>query len=149
MERVEGSFRFELPKPSPIETRLAQALAERLDAVVPGGFRVRAFEGLVCLYQGQEFHGCNGVMGLLERDDEPLAESVARAAAAVLNGIQDEVAHVSKDPWPRLPEGGMAMPGAHVDGDQVLLWYGAQHDSEVDAVVSPLPIQVDELIRPV
>lgn len=28
------------------------------------------------------------------------------------------------------------MPGARADGEQVLLWYGLRHDSEVDAVVS-------------
>lgn len=147
MERVEGSFRFELPEPSAIEIRLAEALAERLDAVVPSGFRVRAYQGLVCLYHGSEFHGCNGVVGVLDHNSDVIARSVARAAVAVLSGIQDEVAHVTKDPWPRLPQGGMAMPGARLNGDQVLLWYGPQHDSEIEAVISLSPIDLEALVR--
>lgn len=86
-------------------------------------------------------------MGVLDPDIESFACSVASAAQGVLSGIQDCVAHESKDPWPMLPQGGMAMPGGRVDGEQVLLWYGPQDDSEVDAVVSLPPIDLDTLAR--
>lgn len=147
MERVERSFRFELPEPSPIEIRLAEALAERLDAVVPSGCRVRAYSGLVNLYRGSEYWGGNVVVGVLDQRDAAFGKSIARAASGILSGIQDGVAHATKEPWPRLPQGGMALPGARDAGDQVVLWYGRDHDSEVNAVISLVPIQMSELIQ--
>ncbi len=39
------------------------------------------------------------------------------------------------------------MPGARVDSERVLLWYGLRCDSEVDAVISLSPLDLDVLTR--
>jgi hypothetical protein len=158
MERFYSPFplgRHE-PSPSPAAVRLAAALAERLDTVVPRPLRVRAEGGWVTVFAGDTPYSGSGVAAVLDQPadlddlDERRSswEIVASVAWNVLSGVQDAVAETTTEPWPRLPGGGMATPGARADGDRVLLWYGPDHVSEVGAVLElpPIPLRaVDEL----
>ena len=152
MERDETS-RIDAPQPKPSAAgmRFAAALAERLDAVVPHPFRVRAEEGLVSLYDGDAWHSSSDVAGLLDQEVDSeappgerhsFASLAAMVARNVLSRVQDGIAEATTEPWPKLPRGGMAQCGARTDGEQVYLWYGSEYDQEMGAVVSFPPIQL-------
>jgi hypothetical protein len=156
MDRSDDPFPFERhqPEPSPAAVRLAAALAERLDAVVPRPLRVQAEGGWVSVYHGVTARSSTGVAPVLDQDAGPVEEDDERwsfeaVAAGVawnaLSSVQDEVAETTTEPWPRLPRGGMAMPGTCTDGEQIFLWYGPAHGSEEGAVLSLPPIPLAEL----
>ena len=158
MERDETS-RIDAPQPKPSAAgmRFAAALAERLDAVVPHPFRVRAEEGLVSLYAGEARDSSSDVAGLLDQkvdavaplgERHSLASLAAMVAGNVLSSVQDGIAEATTEPWPRLPHGGMAQCGARTDGEQVYLWYGPEYDRETDPVVSFPPIHLDVVLGP-
>jgi hypothetical protein len=145
------------PEPSAAAVRLAAALAERLDAVVPAPFRVRAEGGRVSLYHGEAWDGSSDVAWVLDQEVDPGApagerDSFAWRAAAVaehvLSSVQDGVAETTAEPWPRLPEGGMARSGARTDGERVYLWYGPEYEREDGAVVPFLPISLEDIVGP-
>jgi len=155
MERNDAAFppADRAPEPSAAAVRLATALAERLDAVVPRPFRVRAEGAWVAFYHGEAWDGSSDVAGVLDQPIDPdetderwtfpgLAAGVAWNA---LSGAQDGVAETTTEPWPRLPGGGMAMPGTRTDGERVFLWYGPSHEREDGAVLSLRPIVLAEL----
>src|SRR6478672_8839757 len=59
---------LEVPIPSRPGIRLATALAERLDAVVPAPFRVRAEDGHVSQFIGNQWCASSDVAGILDQD---------------------------------------------------------------------------------
>ena len=143
--------------PSLAAVRLASALAERLDAVVPRPIRVRAEGGWVSLYVGEQPYASIGVAAVLDQEidsDEKDVErrSFAERAATVvwnaLSSAQDTVAETTTEPWPRLPGGSMALPGTRTDGERVFLWYGADHATEAGAVLPLAPVSLVELSGP-
>lgn len=134
--------------------RLAMALADRLNAVAPDPFRVRAEGGWVSLYRGTEWDGSTGVAAILDADSGPkglteegqdFAETVRNASYAVLSSVQDGVSEATTEPWPRLPSGNLALPGARTDEEWVYLWYGADTGSEEGAVMAFAPLRLDAL----
>ena len=157
---------LQTPDPSPAALRLAATLAERLDAVVPRPFRVRAGLRGVSVYRGDVPEGGSDVAGVLdhqpgppdpddedaeeeaEREPEPFAQRVAHVAWNVLNGVQDVIVRVTARQWPTLPQGGMALPGTRADATRLYLWYGPDEDGEDGAVLSLPPIALDELAEP-
>ncbi|HKV51664.1 MAG TPA: hypothetical protein VJO52_10730 [Gemmatimonadaceae bacterium] len=154
MERSEGPIRIALPNASTAEVNLAAAMAERLNAVVPAGFRVVAVEGFVSLYHEDEWEGSNGLHGLVDRRVNPSAAACARESFAwllargawnILSGVQDGVAETTREPWPKLPQRGMANPGTRTDGRWVYMWFGPDEESEAEAVLALPPIDVDAL----
>lgn len=135
--------------------RLAAALAERLNAVVPHPFHVRAEEGRVSLYAGETWDSSSDVAGVLDQEVDPEAPPgerhsfawlAAMVAENVLSSVQDGVAEATTEPWPKLPHGGMAHCGTRTDGEQVYLWYGPEYDRELGAVVSFPPIHLHVLL---
>ena len=161
MDRSEFSFQlpFQLgpppPDPSPAALRLAAALAECLNVVVPRPFRVTAEGRWVSLYEGDRWDGSSDVASVLDQETDPdaaegaegsFAWMVAMVAEGVLSKVQDGVAEATTEPWPSLPHGGMAFSGARTDGDQVVLWYGPAYDREAGAVVVFPPIRVNALL---
>lgn len=152
--------RGQAPPASPQAKRLAAALAERLDSVVPAPFRVRAEGGWVAVYRGTEFDGASDVAGILDQvidpthpyyepgdEDWSVAERVTTAVGGVLSSVQDAVAEATTEPWPLLPGDGRAMapPEVRVDAVGVYLWYGRDEGA---AVISFGPIALAELFAP-
>jgi hypothetical protein len=137
---------------SPAE-RFAHAIAERLDAVVPRPVRVRADGTDVAVYVGDAWWGSSLTGDLLaQTDDEaeageawPLAERVETAALGVLSSVQDTVAESSREPWPRLPTGAMALPAARVQAGEVRLWCGPD---EATAVLTLPPLMLRDFGDP-
>ena len=128
--------------------RFARALADRLNAVVPRPVRVCAEGGAVAVYVGADRWGsalAGEVIDQPEIDEAgepwPLAERVETAARAVLSSVQDTVAESSREPWPRLPTGAMALPDARVEAGEVHLWYGP---TEAAAVLTLPSLALDE-----
>jgi hypothetical protein len=157
MERSDDPFPFEPhePDPSPAAVRLAAALAERLDVIVPRPFRVRAERAWLSLYYGATPYSSTGVAAVLDQpidpdeDDERWSFQGLAAGIAwnALSSVQDGVAETTTEPWPRLPGGGMALPGTRTDGERVFLWYGPDLKSETGAVLSLPSISLRDLGR--
>jgi len=158
MERSDFTdFDDERTPPSLAACRLAALVARRLDAVVPRPFRVEAEGGVVSFYEGTTWDTSIHVASVVDQDVDPgaapgerdsFAWNAASAAESVLNHVQDGVSERTKDPWPRLPNGSMAMWGTRTDGERIFLWYGPYFDRETDAVLTFAPISVGELLAP-
>src|SRR4051812_2163407 len=143
--------------PSPAAVWLAATLATRLQAVVPPPFHVRAENGWVSYFNGPQWVGSTGVASILDQDlagepDEPGARDEPRQADQicsicwnVLNSVQDMISEATREPWPRLPQGGMADPGSRVEAGHIHLWYGPEGENQSCAVLSLAPI---ELVTP-
>lgn len=146
--------------PSPAAVKLAAMLAERLQAIMPSPFHVRAEGGWVSYFNDEQWDGSSEVAGILDQqqpgtnDDldeqderRPMEDQVASICWNVLSAAQDMVAETTREPWPRLPRGGMANPGTRVEAGRVYLWYGPDDDSEASAVLSLTPIELVALGR--
>ena len=106
---------------------LAEALARRLNEVVPDRISVR-LQGseLAVLYDG-EVVGISGAPEILETVEalhEP-AENLETAVRASLSGVQDYIADVTTEPWPGTG-GWQPNPDARVDADVVSMWFGPE-----------------------
>ena len=141
-------------KPSLGAVRLASTLARSLDAVVPRPLTVEADGDRVTAGRGA-LKGAVILGPVLDQvvspDDADAAEwtfprRVARVAWNVLSGVQDTVAEETAEPWPRLPDGSMALPGTRTDGERVFLWFGPSDDSEAGAVLMLPPILLSDLV---
>jgi len=158
MERSDfAGFDDERMPPSLAARRLAALIVQRLDALLPRSFRVEAEAGVVSLHEGAAWDTSIGLASLVDQDVDPAAAPGARysfawnaanAAESVLNNVQDGISERTKDPWPRLADGRIAMWGARTDGERIFLWYGPDSDRETDAVLSFEPISVTELLAP-
>lgn len=154
LQRRRGA---DMPSPSRAAVRLATALAERLDAVVPSPFSVRAESGWVSRFEGAKWDGSSEVAGILdwdpsaareagwETEDWPFVDRVVTVCDNVLNAVQDMIAEVTAEPWPRLPRGEMAAPGSRADAELIYLWYGPDSAREEGAVVALPPISIASL----
>jgi hypothetical protein len=78
-------------------------------------------------------------------EDWPLAARAATVAAGVLSSVQDAVAEATTEPWPVLPDRGMALPGVRGDDERLYLWFGPD---ERTAALSLSPIALAELRAP-
>ena len=138
--------------PSPAAARLASALVDRLNAVLPHPFRVRSMRGGVALFEGTTLDGICDVAGVLDQDLEDddeleagaLAAGAASVACNVLNSVQDAISEATTVPWPALPDGRMAEPRTRTDGTRVYLWYGPD-EREDHAVLAFPPIVLADL----
>jgi hypothetical protein len=127
---------------TPLAIRLAAALADRLDSVVPRPLNVRAELATVSRYDGTEWCGTSDVGGIIDQDvdgDWPVSERAATAAWGVLNAVQDFVAETLRTEWPVLATGGMALPDARTDGAYVYVWYGESEDRPAMSF-DPIPL---------
>jgi hypothetical protein len=134
--------------------RLGEALASRLNAVVPSRFHVSAepppsaasrdADVFVRVAVGGKPWGGHGFSNgdLRLRPDESLAEVACDMAVAMLNGVQDWIIRSLREPWPRLPTGELVLPDGRADADRIYLWYGWPEDR---AVVTLGPIELREL----
>jgi hypothetical protein len=103
-------------------------LAERLNEVVPDGFAVRADGPEVQLLLAGHVVGGSSASRILDEDGDGLPEErVGVIAAAVLSGVQDDVAENLTEPW---PVAGKVMANAEAEqsGDTVEMWFGDRRD---------------------
>lgn len=158
MERSATPFQLDAQQPTPSRAsiHLAAALAERVNAVVPTPFRVRADNGRVALYCGDAFDSSIGVSGVLDQEVDPQAAPserhsfawfAAMVSESVLSSVQDGVSEGTAEPWPPLSRSRMAYPGARTDGTSVYLWYGPDSEREAGAVIAFLPILIADLLN--
>lgn len=124
--------------------KVAAALAERLNAVVPRPLIVRAEGSSVNVYNGSRLEGGTPASEIVDDDDgRSFAERLHVVSSAVVNRVQDIVAEASAQQWPVLRTGRMALPHTHTDGERVYIWFGERSDP----VLEVPPISVSDLQR--
>lgn len=104
--------------------KFARDLAAALTASLPDGFTAAA-EGDVITIETPSGEGVSSALDL-EIDDEGDPDVYADAAESVLSLAQDVVCDALDRTWPG-PAGAVddqPIPGARVEGDVVMLWYG-------------------------
>jgi hypothetical protein len=115
---------------------LAVLLADRLGAIVPAGFHVRADAGMLW-YSADEgrFPGQLGD-GHVGRAGTHVRVNIGGVAVQALGELQDYIDEATDDLWP----GGDIPPhlGAEIRDSAVHLWFG-DHDSAVLAC-EPIPL---------
>ena len=124
--------------------KLAEALAARLNEVVPEPCRVEAESKGVSVYAVDALLGGSDAPLMLEDDDDCApGERLTGAAYFVLSGVQDCICEYLGEPWPSADGRNLAMPQVRSDERQVALWYGSE-DREA-AVISLPPILIAEI----
>jgi hypothetical protein len=133
--------------------RLTEALADRLAAIVPDGFDVRAAAGMLWYWadegrfpgQLSNYHaGRSGtyVRDNLESHGDTAEDRVAGVAWQALDEIQDYVDEASHDPWPGTRTA--PRPFAEIRGQALHLWYGGP-DITSPVVLACQPISLAQI----
>jgi hypothetical protein len=100
---------------------LAEALAVRLDDVLPEGLRVRADGDRVVVLRGDQVLGASAAPRIIDGDTS--GRQLATATYATINAVQDVVAEELTTPWPARSRG-MPQPQARLDGRMLYAWFG-------------------------
>jgi hypothetical protein len=106
-------------------TWLVEAVAERLQAVVPTGFPIWVEEGRATWVE-----------------DPSASLRIQRVAEALMSDVQDAIAEELRRPWPG--DRTMPMPAAEIRGGQLHLWFG-ERDSPT-LVLRPIQLPRDAAI---
>jgi hypothetical protein len=123
--------------------KLAAALAQRLNDIVPAPLRVTAEDGEVYIYIADEFDSQPHIEMIIEDESRDLGKRLEIAVESVLSSLQDSVSEHTCLPWPSSDGRTMALPGVRSDAEAVHLWYG-----EEGAPVVRLPaIRFDEIME--
>jgi hypothetical protein len=135
--------------------RLAEALASRLNAIIPTPIHIlveRASSPALARDADVVIHVANADepwssqafsnLDLQPHHEGSLGDTACDMAVAMLGGVQDGVIRILRDPWPRLPTGNVALPDGHADSERVYLWFGASQDR---AVLTLRPIEIGEV----
>ena len=93
------------------------------------------------LYCDGERDMTSNILHIVEDDTRSLSERLETATSGVLNSIQDAISELEHVPWPSTDGREMAMPGARLLKERLVLWYG----DEANPLVSLQPIAVREL----
>lgn len=120
---------------------LAEALASRIDSILPEGLACTALAGEVRIVRDGEVIGGSAAPKIIDADRERDVRQVETAARATLSAIQDVVAEYLTLPWPVVPDGTMPLPDARVTDGWLELWFG-ERDSPAAALPS---IYIDDL----
>jgi hypothetical protein len=128
--------------------KLAVALAERLAAIVPDGFDVRAMDGTLWYsfyadrFPGHYRGGGSGTSVVATFDDyeeESPSDRIVYIAKRALDDLQDVIDESSHEPWPgtvRPPS-----PHAQIRGDMLHLWYGSPEITDEPVLAcEPIPL---------
>jgi hypothetical protein len=119
-------------------TKLARALAERLEPVVPAEFEVTSAGASIRLaIRGTPWLSQEDFPWMLERG-EPEAQ-VCFAVWKSLDGFQDFIAHEFTEPWPAASPGPMPTPFAQIFNSEVVAGYGDPEDPFVQ--LQPMPLR--------
>jgi hypothetical protein len=92
---------------------------------------------------GDDRHASAAATILRDEDDRSLPERVSTAAWAILNGAQDAVMELLSEEWPLGPNGTVAEPGARVEGDRLVMWFG---EESAPVIVLP-PVVIAEILE--
>lgn len=104
---------------------LAEVLANRLSAVIPGSCEVRSVGSDVFVDAWGVMIGGSSASSLVDDvDDRAVRERLEVAVRAVLSTVQDDISRFLSEPWPSTDGGQMAMPNARSDAEWVYLWFG-------------------------
>jgi hypothetical protein len=135
--------------------RLGEALAYRLNAIVPSPIHVSAeppsssalrrdADVIVRVAHRAEPWSSQGFsnVDLRPRGDSSLGDVACDMAVAMLGGVQDSVVRILRERWPRLPTGDLTLPDGRADSERVYLWYGVSEDR---AAVTLEPIELREI----
>jgi hypothetical protein len=121
-------------------TKLARALAQRLEPVVPSEFEVTTADASIRLaVRSTPWWSEQDLRWML--DDGELEDSICFAVERVLDDFQDFVAHSFTEPWPASP-GPMPQPFAQFVDGEVVAGYGEQGDP----VVQLRPMRLQDLV---
>jgi hypothetical protein len=130
--------------------RLTEALADRLAAIVPDGFHVRAADGMLRYssdagrFPGQISNYQVGTSGTyvrlnLEAYFETTDDPAANVARRALDELQDYVDEASHEPWPGTTA--PPRPFAEIRGPFLRLWYGGPDiTGPVILACEPIPL---------
>ena len=123
--------------------RFAGILADRLSAIVPAGFGVRASDGMLWYSRGDDNAGRAGSyvrdnFGVYGESDE---DNIVGLAVQVLDELEDYVDEATSDPWP----GTTSQPPPHgeIRDEALHLWYG----DPAAVVLACEPIQLADIMR--
>jgi hypothetical protein len=135
--------------------KLTAILADRLAAIIPDGFEVRASDGMLWYsYDAGRFPGQlnrydAGGAGTYVRhnfyasqEDSSDADSAAWVGEQTLDALQDVIDEATHEPWPgtvRPPK-----PHGQIRGEMLHLWYGGPDTSD-DPVLACEPIPLASL----
>jgi len=145
------TYRHLQPDPHPVSVgspsswRIAAALAQRLDLVVPPPLRVVARAEFVDVLHGDDYwDGSSASVIVEDSDDRTVLQRAETVANAVLSGVQDAVAHALHLPWPRATGGEMALPFTHVAESAVQLGFG----DSASPTLRLSPLRLEDFIEP-
>ncbi len=124
---------------------LANQLAERIQEVVPDGIRVWAEGDMLklntstsgVLWRSASYAMQALTLGQGETQEQRTIEACWRA----LDDEQDFLCESTTDPWPGTTT--MPPPGALIESDEILLWYGSPEDPMLRLRPIPLPGPLD------
>ena len=118
--------------------RFAEALAARIQPLLPEGFAVHA-DGDHVRVVPPEGPGTSASLGYLDPGDADV-DDYADAAWNVLSMVQDAVSEYVAEPWPSGAGSGddLADPGTRADEGVVRLWFG--DESAPVLVLDGIPI---------
>jgi hypothetical protein len=116
--------------------RLASALAQRIDSVLPDGFDSLAAGGRVEVFRDGLPIGSSAAPEIVDSAPDSPAQ-IETATRAALSSVQDLVSETLTEPWPE----GLPAAGARVVGSELRLWFG----DEAAPVVELVAISVDDL----
>jgi hypothetical protein len=122
--------------------KLAAALVQRLNDIVPAPFRMSAEDGEVRVYMADKLDSWLLIAQVVEDESRDLSERLWNAAESVLSGLQDSISEHTRDPWPSTDGRTMALPGVRWDGERLHLWFG---DDEAAPAVGIPPINITEI----
>ena len=100
---------------------LAEALAVRLDDVLPDGLYARADDDRVVVLRGDQVLGGSAAPRIIDGDVSH--RQLVTAVYATINAVQDVVAEELTTPWPARSQR-MPQPQARLDGRMLYAWFG-------------------------
>ena len=105
--------------------QLAAGLAERMREVVPPGIRIQEVGDTIWFADDSPSARSGGAgtyaCQVLHKDGDP-EHRLVEACWRALDDLQDFIDESTTEPWPGTRN--VPRPGAYIDGDEVLLWYG-------------------------
>jgi hypothetical protein len=126
----------------PSSHKLAIALARRLNAVIPVGFRLTPQDSYLELRIDGAWDGTLCSPEIADDDTRELEERLHTAVYGVLNSVQDSISEHLRTPWPSTDGRTMAMPAVRVGANSIHLWYG---ESESEPVLGLAEIALGEI----
>lgn len=111
--------------------KLALSLADRLNKVMPKGFRLSAVNAKLELRIDGSWDSTLFAPEYFEDESRAVGERLESVAFSVLDSVQDSVIEHLRAPWPSIDGRKMAEPGVHYAEDALHLWYGGSQTSPV------------------